>query len=124
MVDRNASLAVYRFDDRLVAWAALHDLHVRDIAYNLVYRPGCLCLVKRPMQGSYVHSAWTAGFCLVGTGRRLYDAYPGGFRGADCNANRSRVGRPRDQALTSIMLPSGSGSGHAPSYRLDQLGRL
>lgn len=55
-------LAVYRFDDRLVAWAALRDLHVRDIAYNLVYRPGCLYLVKRPMQGSYVHSAWTAGF--------------------------------------------------------------
>ena len=26
---------------------ALRDLHVRDIAYNLVYRPGCLYLVKR-----------------------------------------------------------------------------
>lgn len=55
-------LTVRRFGDRLTAWAALHDLHEREIAYNLVYRPGCLYLVERAMQGSHAHSGWTAGF--------------------------------------------------------------
>lgn len=54
-------LTVCRFDDRHTAWAALRDLHEREIAYNLVYRPGRLYLVERAMQGSHAHSGWTTG---------------------------------------------------------------
>ena len=37
-------------------------LHLADIAYNLLYRPGRVYLVPRAMQGSYLHSRWTSGF--------------------------------------------------------------
>lgn len=52
-------LPVQRFTDMDQAWAALSGARS---AYNLLYRPGVMYLVPRARQGSYRHSAWTAGF--------------------------------------------------------------
>jgi hypothetical protein len=53
---------VQRHEDSGSAWQALQSLHVAGRAYNLLYRPGCLYILERAMQGGYAHAAWTAGF--------------------------------------------------------------
>jgi diadenosine tetraphosphate (Ap4A) HIT family hydrolase len=48
--------------DSQSAWLAIEQLHAKRHAYNLLYRPGCMYLVERAIQGSYAHSDWTGGF--------------------------------------------------------------
>lgn len=55
-------LPVQRYGDRGPAWRALQQLHQAGRVYNLLYRPGCLYIVERAVQGSYAHSGWTGGF--------------------------------------------------------------
>lgn len=49
------------FDDPIAAWAAIDRLHARAVPYNLVYLPGCLYLLARRPQGSYVAADWSTG---------------------------------------------------------------
>jgi len=44
------------------AWERLHDLHCREISYNLLYLPGVLFCVPRRGQGTYRHAPWSGGF--------------------------------------------------------------
>lgn len=53
---------VQRCVDPQRSWQALQSLHANGQPYNLVYRPGCVYIASRATQGSYTHSAWTAGF--------------------------------------------------------------
>lgn len=55
-------LAVTRFDNAEEAWLGVQRLQRGDRAFNLLYRPGCLYLVERALQGHYRHSDWTGGF--------------------------------------------------------------
>jgi diadenosine tetraphosphate (Ap4A) HIT family hydrolase len=55
-------LAVQRHADCVGAWQAVAGLHASETSYNLLYRPGCLYILPRAMQGSYAHSGWTGGF--------------------------------------------------------------
>lgn len=55
-------LPVERHTDGRSAWLAIRQLHAAGHAYNLLYRPGCMYVVQRAIQGSYAHSDWTAGF--------------------------------------------------------------
>ncbi len=56
-----------RLDDMDDAWHFIEDLHRRNQAYNLLYRPGRLFVVQRAMQGSYRHAAWATGFAWAET---------------------------------------------------------
>jgi hypothetical protein len=60
--NRDYPLACHCLRDANRAWQALAELHERNRAYNLLYRPGRLYLLPRRFQGDYVHSAWTGGF--------------------------------------------------------------
>ncbi len=60
--DRPYPLPVQRHDDGATAWSAVQWLHTVGITYNLLYRPGCVYIAPRAMQGSHRHAAWTAGF--------------------------------------------------------------
>jgi len=63
-------LPVRRCTDIQSAWRAVQQLHAAGDAYNLLYRPGCVYVVQRAIQGSYAHSDWTGGFAwseLAGT---------------------------------------------------------
>ena len=55
-------LPAWRFTDVDAAWQHIAGLHAAEQAYNLLYRPGCLYVTARRMQGSYRHSGWTGGF--------------------------------------------------------------
>ena len=62
-------LPVQRHTDGRSAWLAVRQLHAAGHAYNLLYRPGCMYVVQRAIQGSYAQSDWTGGFAwseLVG----------------------------------------------------------
>ena len=55
-------LGVVRFDQQQSAMECLESLHAQRCAYNLLYRPGCVYITPRAMQGSYRHANWTGGF--------------------------------------------------------------
>ncbi len=55
-------LACERFQDCGEAWRALSGLQEQNRAFNLLYRPGCVYVLMRRVQGSYQHSPWTSGF--------------------------------------------------------------
>ena len=55
-------LVVQRHVDCVGAWRSVAGLHASETSYNLLYRPGCLYILPRAMQGSYAHSGWTGGF--------------------------------------------------------------
>lgn len=55
-------LVVEHYQDMQGAWRFIEELHRRNHAYNLLYRPGAVYITPRAMQGSYRHSDWTAGF--------------------------------------------------------------
>ncbi len=44
------------------AWERLHDLHSRELSYNLIYLPGALYCVPRRTQGTYPPAEWSGGF--------------------------------------------------------------
>ena len=50
------------FTTPVSAWEFIQQLHVDNIAYNLLYLPGRLFCFPRKMQGSYQHADWTSGF--------------------------------------------------------------
>lgn len=53
---------VERFDNPEAAWRYIEIMHRGGDSYNLLYLPGEIYCLPRRMQGSYSHSAWTAGF--------------------------------------------------------------
>lgn len=55
-------LRVQRHGDAGAAWDALQQLQETARVFNLLYRPGCLYIAERAVQGSYTHSDWTGGF--------------------------------------------------------------
>lgn len=64
------------FDQQGRAWGLIQRLHDRNIAYNLIYRPGRLYCLPRPFQGSYQHAAWTGGYawCEMAGALTTFDA--------------------------------------------------
>ncbi len=60
--DEPYPLPVQRHTDCSSAWHALQQLHEAGRVYNLLYRPGCVYIVERAVQGSCTHSGWTGGF--------------------------------------------------------------
>ena len=55
------------FDNAEDAWHFIEDLHQRNQAYNLLYRPGRLFVIQRAMQGHYQHADWATGFAWAET---------------------------------------------------------
>ena len=53
---------VERFDNAEAAWRYVETLHRARESYNLFYLPGEVYCLPRRIQGSYQHSAWSAGF--------------------------------------------------------------
>jgi hypothetical protein len=53
---------VATFDGVAALWQAVEAIHRANGGYNLLLRPGRAYLVRRALQGSYVHSDWTGGF--------------------------------------------------------------
>jgi diadenosine tetraphosphate (Ap4A) HIT family hydrolase len=51
-----------RFDSCQNAWEWLSDVHVRGLAYNLLYQPGRVYCFPRKLQGTFVPAPWTSGF--------------------------------------------------------------
>ncbi|MBZ0091136.1 MAG: hypothetical protein K8F27_02780 [Sulfuricellaceae bacterium] len=58
--DYPAACEVFRCEAS--AWRRIEDLHRRQIAYNLLYRPGKLYVFPRQTQGVLPTPAWSSGF--------------------------------------------------------------
>ena len=86
-------LACTRFTDRERAWHRIVDLHERNRAYNLLYRPGCLYLVPRRSQGDYAHSDWTGGFAWSEVSGSVTTFNGEDFRTLDEQAIRAEMAR-------------------------------
>jgi diadenosine tetraphosphate (Ap4A) HIT family hydrolase len=50
------------FDDPRAAWRCIEEMHIREVAYNLLYSPNRLFVFPRLKQGAYSQPAWTSGF--------------------------------------------------------------
>jgi hypothetical protein len=74
---------VQRHADCLGAWQAVAGLHALETSYNLLYRPGCLYILPRAMQGSYAHSGWTGGFAWSELAGAVTVFDPADFEGLD-----------------------------------------
>jgi hypothetical protein len=55
-------LTVARFEQPQKMMEYLESLHAARRTYNLLYRPGCVFVIPRVMQGGYQHADWTGGF--------------------------------------------------------------
>ena len=75
------------------AWRAIARLHECNQAYNLLYRPGCLYLLPRRLQGDYTHSPWTSGFAWSELAGSITTFNREDFEGLDERAIRAEMAR-------------------------------
>lgn len=69
------------FKDKDTAWQAIAELHRSATPYSLLYRPGCIWLFPRAVQGRLAPPPWSSGFtwsemagAIVTFNRESYDA--------------------------------------------------
>jgi hypothetical protein len=72
-------LLVNKFESVSQSWARINELQSINKAFNLFIRPGCVYLIERKNQGSYVSPSWTSGLAWSECAGHFILADPEGF---------------------------------------------